>query len=100
MNPGSKIPRGASIDLVVGKGLSEETIPVPILIGLSVSAARDTLTMNLLSVGSVVGDESLSGDAANSAARVWQQNPAPGAQLRLGGTVDLWISNPEPTATE
>jgi len=90
--PGTRVPKGASIDLVVGKGLSAEMVPVPALAGLSPAAARDSLEMNMLSVGTMVGDETLSGVLSHPDARVWQQRPAQGSSLSIGGSVDLWLT--------
>lgn len=92
VSPGTRIPRGASIDLVVGKGLASETAIVPDLIGLLATDARDTLNVNLLNVGSLIGGNAASGVIINSSARVTQQRPVAGSRLSLGGSVDLWLT--------
>ncbi len=91
IEPGAIIPKGTIIDLIVGKGLSDEEVGVPCLYGLSRKEAIERLTESSLSVGSVVFDipkDSTSG-------RVYRQIPSCGKETRInmGGTIDLYFTS-------
>jgi beta-lactam-binding protein with PASTA domain len=89
--PGDKIEKGTVIDLVIGKGLSDEEVGVPCLYGLSKKEALEKLAEASLSIGAVAFDvpkDSVSG-------RVYRQIPACGkdASINMGGTVDLYFTS-------
>ena len=88
--PGDLIEKGTVIQLIVGKGLSDEEVGVPCLYGLSRKEALARLTECSLSVGSAVFDipkDSLSG-------RVYRQIPSCGKEsmINMGGTIDLYFT--------
>ena len=89
--PGEKIAKGTVIDLIVGKGLSEEEVGVPCLYGLSRKEALAKLAEASLSIGVVgydVPKDSISG-------RVYRQIPSCGKEsmINMGGTVDLYFTS-------
>ncbi len=99
---GTKIRWGSSIDLVIGGGLVEVQIPIPDLLGLTVSEAREQLQAKGLLLAAILTTGPVT-DTAN--AFVIRQNPdavhddETPAYIRPGQTMDIWIST-EPPATD
>ncbi len=93
--PGTAIPMGSRIDLVIGGGVQRQEMAVPDLIGMTFGEAKVFLEGNNLLLGSVVTDGAIKD---SSAAFVWKQNPPrrddQGRPLRIRGgqLIDLWIS--------
>lgn len=95
INAGTKIPMGSRISLVLGGGVKQTELPVPVFLGLTFAEAKVLLESNDLLLGAVVVD----GDVADSsAAYVIRQSPPvrdeEGRSIRIRGgqLVDLWIS--------
>lgn len=91
ITPGDKIEKGTVVDLIVGKGLSDEEVGVPCLYGLSRKEALAQLAEASLSIGSVSFDvpkDSISG-------KVYRQIPACGKEsmINMGGTIDLYFTS-------
>ena len=101
IDPGAYLPKGSVISLIVGKGLSDVDVGVPCLFGLTRKEAIGKLAESSLSIGAVAYDvpkDSLS-------ARVYKQSPNCGksASIKLGGSVDLFLSadkNKKPELTD
>jgi beta-lactam-binding protein with PASTA domain len=88
--PGQKIPKGSTIDLVLGDGLGQGDVSLPDLTGMTLEEARNLLASSSLGVGSVV----YQGDAKDSSnALVVRQSPAfaEGVMVGTGQTVDLFL---------
>ncbi|MFH1320107.1 MAG: PASTA domain-containing protein [Bacteroidota bacterium] len=95
INPGTMIRKGAVIDLVLGDGLSDEKILVPLLIGLTRDEALVVLQSNYLNMGGRKYDESVKTPSDSAEAMVWKQNPDPESDqnmINLGDYVDLWFT--------
>lgn len=94
IKPGTWIEKGSSIDLVLGKGETDEKATVPNLIGMNYQAAIAELGNATLNIGAVVGDETVKSPKDSARATIWKQSPMPhkDAQISLGATVDIWIS--------
>jgi beta-lactam-binding protein with PASTA domain len=96
---GSKIRWGSSIDLVVGGGLQAQKIPVPDLIGLTVTEARDILKDKGILLAAILTAGTIT-DTAN--AFVYKQNPEvwdyEGSPIYIqpGQTIDIWIQLTRP----
>jgi eukaryotic-like serine/threonine-protein kinase len=88
--PGETVEKGTVIQLVVGKGLSDEEVGIPSLYGMTKKEAIEKLTENSLSVGSVVFDN----PKDSLMARVYRQIPSPGKDktINMGSAVDLFLS--------
>lgn len=88
--PGEIIEKGTVIQLVVGKGLSDEEVGVPCLYGLTRKEALAELARSSLTLGSIVFDTPK--DSLSS--RVYRQIPACGKDrsLNMGAAVDLFLS--------
>jgi beta-lactam-binding protein with PASTA domain len=95
VRPGTSIPMGSRIDLVLGSGLLQEEMPVPALLGMTFTEAKLLLEQNGLLLGAVVVDGAV-GDSSN--AFVIKQHPPMKNEegnvmvIRGGQIMDLWIS--------
>jgi beta-lactam-binding protein with PASTA domain len=92
IEPGATIPKGTVIDLVVGKGLSNEEVAVPCLYGLSRKEALEKLTEASLSIGIIKYDEPK--DSLSPLAKVYRQSPScsKDGNINMGGTIDLYLT--------
>lgn len=88
--PGANIQKGTVINLIVGKGLSDEEVGVPCLYGLTRKKAVEKLSEASLSIGSVSFDEVKD----SLIAKVYRQSPSCGKQasINLGGSIDLFLT--------
>ena len=86
--------KGAKIDLVLGKGLSDEQTAVPNLVGLSLEAANIVASDRFLSVGAAVRDQSIITGEDEQKLHVLSKNPNPdqGITLPMGSAIDVWIT--------
>ena len=93
---GQEILKGTTVNLVVGKGLSEEYVFVPDLIGLSRVEAHIVLKTSSLNIGSEFYDENCED---STLAIIYKQTPSfeNDNELKLGSTVDLFLKNPQST---
>ena len=91
---GSSIPRGAVIDLVLGRGLSDQRTPVPILIGYNLEEAKNRILGSSLNLGAYIFDNTVTNGADSSNAFVYKQNPdyTVETELQLGSIVYLWLT--------
>lgn len=87
IEPGTMVEKGTAIDLVIGRGLGEAIVNVPLLLGKTRNEAIATLNSLSLNVGN---EEFL--DDSDEDPRVFQQTPDPSArrqQLQAGSAVNL-----------
>jgi eukaryotic-like serine/threonine-protein kinase len=95
--PGTKIPWGSKIDLVIASGLSDNLFPVPDFVGMTHAQAKAEIEAKGLLLASTIGGDGESiKDTANSF--VIKQIPprinedqSPN-YIRAGQIVDLWVS--------
>jgi eukaryotic-like serine/threonine-protein kinase len=92
--PGDSIAKGTAVDLVLGKGLSDEQTSVPNLVGLTLYQAKIAASDRFLSVGAAVRDQSIVTKEDEMNATIFRQKPAPGSgeTLPLGSAIDVWIT--------
>jgi beta-lactam-binding protein with PASTA domain len=92
--PGDSIQKGSVIDLVLGKGLSNQRTPVPDLTGMKLEPARNRVLSASLNLGTFIYDNTIrtSDDSLN--AFVFKQNPEyeEDATLQLGSAIYLWLT--------
>lgn len=88
--PGAQLPKGATIDLVLGDGGKNVKVEIPDLIGKNLNEAEVILKAYHLNLGSVHGDSS---EVDNQHASVYKQRPTPGEGKKIsqGEPVDIWI---------
>jgi beta-lactam-binding protein with PASTA domain len=89
--PGAPIAKGTKVDLVVGDGQGNQEFAVPPLINMPEDEARTLLAGQGLQVGEVFKQAAEEGQTPGTVVR---QRPvaAPGATIRMGQLVDLWVA--------
>ncbi len=92
LKPGSFIPKGTKIDLILGNGLGDTKIGIPDLTGLTYLEAINLIQLKELSVGTVIASGTIK-DSAD--ALVFKQFPTAGNEktVNLGSMVDIWITD-------
>ncbi len=91
IKPGTKLPRFASLDLVIGTG-PKRNVAVPNLVGLTVQEAKAIITNNLFEIGLIEFDD----EARDQSDIVYYQDPQGGAIRDQGMQIDLWASKKIP----
>jgi len=94
VNPGDSLQKGSVIDLVLGKGLSNQRSSVPDLMGMHLDPAKNKIIVSAFSLGTYVYDSTIvSGDDTVNAF-VYKQNPEfkEDASLQLGSAIYLWLT--------
>jgi len=91
---GTEIVKGSEIDLVLGQGLSNEVTSVPYLLGNTLPGGREAMTQHFLNYGVIIYDQSVVTSADTINAFIYLQRPAAsdGAMLRLGSSIDVWMT--------
>ena len=91
---GTEILKGSDIDLVLGKGLSNERTSVPNLLGNTFSEARETLTKYSLNLSVPIYDQTVITSADTLNAFIYRQRPVASgdAALQLGSYIDVWMT--------
>ncbi|HET6244006.1 MAG: PASTA domain-containing protein [Bacteroidetes bacterium] len=91
IEPGKEIFRGSSIDLVLGKGVSDEMVLLPNLLNLTYAEAIEALFASSLNLGSVIKDETVKD---STQARVYKQIPqfSSESMINMGSPVDIFIT--------
>jgi beta-lactam-binding protein with PASTA domain len=96
IKPGTKIPKGSSIDVWVGSGDGEAVeVDIPNLIGLTRNQALSTLGNYGLNPGAEVYTFKAKNAADSAAAVVTRQSPGPNPENKLsqGDDIDLWFTD-------
>lgn len=91
---GDSIQKGSVIDLVLGKGLSNQRTPVPELIGYSLESAKNRILGSSLNLGAFIYDNTILSGEDTLNAFVYKQNPEfnEESSLQLGSAIYLWLS--------
>ena len=94
INPGDSIQKGSVIDIVLGKGLSNERTPVPELVGMTFERAKSSILGASLNLGAFIYDNSVINAGDSAKAFVYKQNPEYNeeATLQLGSAVYMWLT--------
>jgi beta-lactam-binding protein with PASTA domain len=99
---GDKLPWGSRVDLVVGKGLDGQPIPVPSLLGMTYLEARSLLDSNGIGI-TVIADPDVSDTAA---AFIYRQSPPRYNEsheqvfMQSGQIMDIWLSRERKSETD
>jgi len=102
IEPGTYIPKGSQIDLVVGDGLGNTVLEVPDVKGMDLEEAEFIIVGSGLKIGSVLieGTE-MAGDEAREFIEnadpgekyvVSRQNPLSERKVRMGEEIDIWLN--------
>ncbi len=94
ITPGTMIPKGSKITIVIGSGQSDERVPIPKLAGLTIEQAKQRLNEMSLNLGSIVQCEGCTTKEDSAAATVYRQNPTwyGNAVISLGSEINVWLS--------
>ena len=91
---GDSLQKGSVVDLILGKGLSNQRNPVPDLMGMGLEPAKNKILNASFNLGAYVYDNTIlkSDDTLN--AFVYKQNPefTEDATLQLGSAIYLWLT--------
>jgi beta-lactam-binding protein with PASTA domain len=87
--PGAPIAKGTKVDLIVGDGQGNQEFPIPTLVNMPEDEARTLLAGQGLQVGEVFKQAAETGQTPGTVVR---QRPVPGATIRTGQLMDLWIA--------
>lgn len=92
--PGDSIQKGSVIDLLLGKGLSNQRTPVPDLTGMRLEPARNKIFGASLNLGTYIFDNTILTSEDSLNAFVYKQNPEykEEASLQLGSSIYLWLT--------
>ncbi|HUW07618.1 MAG TPA: PASTA domain-containing protein [Williamwhitmania sp.] len=92
--PGTRVPRGSKVELVLGLGISNPQTGIPILAGLSADEAQSRIFESSLNVGEIRYDETVKTYADSINAKVYNQYPAPTSNpgYRFGSRVNIWLT--------
>lgn len=107
--PGTKIPKGSTIDLVLGNGLGNQTLESPNLVGQDEESAKIAILGSGLMVGNITYEKTGSAviermvetdsvvleEIRVEPGSVSRQEPAPGRSVKLQQKIDLWIYKPD-----
>lgn len=91
---GDSIQKGSVIDLILGKGLSNQRTQVPDLIGMKLDPSKNRILASSLNLGTFVYDNTIKNEADTINAFVYKQNPEykEDATLQLGSSIYLWLT--------
>lgn len=91
---GDSIQKGSVIDLVLGKGLSNQRTTVPDLIGMNLESAKNRIFGASLTLVTSIYDNTIITGADSANAFVYKQNPdfSNDATLQLGSSIYLWLT--------
>jgi beta-lactam-binding protein with PASTA domain len=94
ISQGDSLQKGSVVDLILGKGLSNERTSVPFLIGMNLEPAKNKILFSSLSLGTYVYDNSIRNGEDTLKAFVYKQNPEykENANLQLGSAIYLWLT--------
>lgn len=91
INAGRSIPKGSTIDLVLGNGQGSNEVDVPDLTGLTLTEVRFALRGASLTLGNVHYEGFVTDSAS---AQVVRQEPLPYLErLSIGLPIDIYLSN-------
>ena len=90
IKPGTMLPKGAVIDLVLGDGLGDIDVPVPDVLGLTLEEAWSVLKRASLTIGNIQYDAGVSDTLS---AKIYIQNPSAenGLTLKQGDGIEIFL---------
>ncbi|MBN2348972.1 MAG: PASTA domain-containing protein [Bacteroidales bacterium] len=94
VSKGDTLVKGASINLVLGKGLGTDKTSVPKLVLLTLEEAKIKASDKYLRIGATLYDETDMGNSDTIVARIWKQEPGfeDNILLPLGSSIDIWLT--------
>ena len=97
IKPGEYLPKGSSINIVVGDGLGSAKVLIPNLVGSNFSEAGGILESLQLEIGSVTWESTSSEESGT----IIKQKPtfAVGDSIQKGHLLDVWVAGSDPKRT-
>lgn len=94
VEPGTDVPKGTKIDLVLGQGTSDEMVLIPQLTGLNKSSAKDSLHAQMLNIGAEVYDETVKTEEDSLHAIIYKQLPPYQLKgtINMGSSIDIFLT--------
>jgi beta-lactam-binding protein with PASTA domain len=94
VSPGDSVQKGMVIDLVLGRGLSSQRTPIPMLTGRNLEQAKNEILGASLNLGAFVFDATVITAEDSLNALVFKQNPeyVRDASVQLGSAVYIWLT--------
>ena len=91
IQPGSSVVRGSSIDLILGMGISDEKVGIPMLLGLTRNEALNVINLASLTVGAEIFDKDVKD---STQARVYRQTPvySSSSLINMGSPVNIFYT--------
>lgn len=91
---GDSLQKGSVIDLVLGKGLSNQRTSVPDLTGMALEPARRKILISSLNLGTYIYDNTIISSKDSLNAFVYKQNPEykEESSLQMGSAIYLWLT--------
>lgn len=91
---GDTIVRNSKIDLVIGKGLSNEKTVVPLVVGYTFTEAQSILSSTVLKIGKPTYDSTVIINEDSVNARIFKQIPGHNKSqlIPLGSSIDIWLT--------
>ncbi|MCB0496455.1 MAG: PASTA domain-containing protein [Cyclobacteriaceae bacterium] len=90
VEPGTRIPKGSVVELVIGDGHGISQFEMPSLLGLPLEEAEVIIKGNSLNVGIVFNQD----ENTPEGYVIIKQSPAAGNLVRVDSEVDLWLGDP------
>ncbi len=90
LESGVALPTGTKVDLVIGDGLSDLLVELPLLEGLNLEDATLVLQMSSLNVGLAVYDKNVK-DSTTAIIYSQRPNATEGKMINLGRNVDVFL---------
>ena len=90
--PGTRITEGASVVLVVGRGLSNEMVTVVSLRGLTLERAVERARSSSLNIGNVYYDVEPASEKEKAQYFVYKQDPITNSQVFSGQAVKIFLT--------
>ena len=91
---GVKIPKGTSVQLIVGSGRGGSSVVVPELIGLTFAEAKLAIDDATLTLGSCHFEGEIKSENDSATSVVYNQNPSfeNGQIVNVGSPITLWLT--------
>jgi len=91
---GDSLKKNSIIDLVLGKGLSNQKTPVPDLVSYDLETAKQKILGSSLNLGAYTFDKTIEDEEDSLTAFTWKQNPeyAEDYRIPLGSSVYIWLT--------
>lgn len=89
---GTLLPKGSTIDIVLGQGLGSNTITVPRLLGKRLPEALAVAQQSYLNIGEIIPDGSIPDKNNLSSGIIYQQTPGPTAIVDGGTPITLYVT--------